>query len=267
MSWFFSKSGLQAETIVWRDAVIANGGGFEANSIAIADDTIRAFKQSSMWSKLVYYIPIIGDSISSFVVPLIDSLGAGNSTSTGFVGVGTDAGQNFGIEGNGVKYFTIPLKPSQLGTSSNGGIGVWILTLNEASNQVVAGCMTTGNFNRYLVQVANPSTFEGFCWGATTDYASTANNGSTGLYYGQSSATNSRELFKDGVSIATSTTTVARTGAGDNNIIFCGSNNSGSVVGNSSRVGLFMGTTGDLTPTEAAEMHTILAAQKTALGR
>src|SRR5690606_24072140 len=110
---------LDPETVVWRDRITAAGAAVSEDSITLADNLIKAITATSWGAKIVYLLPFLGEGIAAAMVPLRDSFGVGAATNTDLVDA--DFSEGAGIRGDGsTKRLTVPLKPSQLGSTNNG---------------------------------------------------------------------------------------------------------------------------------------------------
>lgn len=252
---------LDPETIVWRDAITAAGGTFESDSIDLADALIKAIKATSYGAKIKYLLPLLGGDLTAARMPLRDTLGAGMATSVGYVDA--DFSQSTGIQANGSsKYFDTKIKPSQVGSSGNGGIGYWERA--TANGDIFMGVRnSSGGFNIFELFFRKSAAFGGehqlFRWGDVANFAGSASGFSAGHYYGQRSAATLRELFRDGSSLFTNTTSDPAAGASTYNMFVCGAvNNDGSPLYGIGRCGVVYFTDGILTAAEVSQFHTLL---------
>lgn len=216
-----NKKGMIAtnEAKLWKQRVLSAGGEFESNSLDIANVFILKLKQKSYYSKIIYLLPMLGKGIGAARAPIIDVLGAGNSTNVNFVN--SDFSQSLGLQGNGSsKYLSVGIKPSQLGTSNNGGLGYWENNIGFGSNVEPMGCYASGS-NRFVLDLRN--SLQAFRWGVAGNGASFGSTASNAHYYGQRSSSSSREIFKNGASLATNTTGDTTSGASDTDIAIVGS--------------------------------------------
>lgn len=245
------------ETNTWRTAILAAGGTVSTHSRVIADRLIRAIQTSGFSSKIVYLLPLLGGDLTAGLMPLRDALGAGAATNTNFVNA--DFSEATGLQGNGTnKILDTNLKPSQLGTSDNGGLGYLENNISFAGSGVEPmGCYSADGVSaRYVLDLR--TNVKQFCWGAPA-FASLVTPATDGHYYGQCDSTTSRKLYLDGTSIATDTTASARTGANQRNIRLMGSDEgAGGIFYWAGRcAGAYM-TQGTLTDPEAAAFQMLL---------
>lgn len=248
------------ETRVWRQAVQNAGGGFQWNSVAIADAFVKRLRITSYYTKIKWLLPMLGTGIGAARVPLIDTLNIGAATSTAFVNA--DFNQSTGLQGNGTtKYLDTLILPSLLGAGGNGGIGYVAETVDQSgTTSIVCGMLTAGNAQRYALDLRNTTTNQFFFWGASANAANQAQNAVAAHYYGQRSSTTSRELFLNATSIGTNTTSDSAANIGDNTLILMGSNNSGTFAFNKGLCGAAYLTDGTLTPAEISDFNLLIRA-------
>jgi hypothetical protein len=182
-----TNTGFTQETITWRNLVLSSGGGFEWNSVAIANNFVRALKDKSYYRKIIYLLPMLGVGINAARVPLIDVLVAGPATNTAFVD--GDFSQNTGLQGNGTsKRLDSLIKASALG-GGNGGIGVFENLVQATNTAISAGSYSNDGNNTYQIGQGNTnSTSRSFFWGngnTATTFTTTAPNAGVGHWYGQ----------------------------------------------------------------------------------
>jgi hypothetical protein len=248
--------GLDAETITWRDRAIAAGGTFGANSINWADALIKAIKAGTFNSKIVALWPFLGGNLASARVPLRDALGVGISTNFNFVDA--DFNEASGLKGDGAsKVLDTLIKPSDLnGVTRNGGIGFWVTHLGAATFQEAAGLFSTASGGQ-IFSLHLRSTAEQFWWGDGSSPAVTASASSTADYYGQRSSATNRKLYKNGVQIATNTLAgINDAGWADGTMTLFDDHTDNGYCDH--RCGVAYFTDGTLTPTEIADLHTLL---------
>jgi len=260
-------SPLDPEVRVWRDGVIALGGGFEANSIAIAQNFFSHFLATGFDAKVKYILPLLGTGIAAARMPLRDTLGVGAAANTGFVD--GDFSQATGLKGNGTsKLFDLLIKPNQIGNSNdNGGLGYWENNIDfGGTGEVPLGVYrnsATGGV-RYDLDLRN--TISQFIWGNFGGGGGFATNASAAVnahYYGQSGSTTSQELFINGSSVATGSGIAAnRDNSGDANIrlMGCLTTNvpSDTFVYWKGRCAVAYMTDGSLTSGNISAFHTLL---------
>ncbi len=123
MSYFYAKSGYNAETLAWQAAVAAASGTLGASSLSIAGAFSDALAGKSYSSYIKYFAPMLGTNLNAMKVPLRDTYGYGNCTPFGFAG--GDFTESGGLQGDtSGKVLTVPCTPAQLCTSLGGGTPV-----------------------------------------------------------------------------------------------------------------------------------------------
>lgn len=111
---------LDAETIVWRNGIIAAGGTVADASIILADDLIKAIKAETFNSKIIYLLPLLGGDLAAAQIPLRDLLGRGMAVNSNLVDA--DFSESTGLQGNGSnKKLTLALKASDIGADYGQG--------------------------------------------------------------------------------------------------------------------------------------------------
>lgn len=193
------------EATTWKNRVIAAGGGFESNSLVLANNLARVLHSRSYYSKIKYLLPLLGKGIGAARVPLIDAFGVGSATNNNFVD--GDFSQSIGLTGNGTnKYFNLIITPSQIG--STGGIGFWNRS-TITSGDYRMGVTDVGQSLRYTIDLRSNNEICG--WGSSANGPSTGIQAISGHYYGRRNSPNNCALFRDGVQIAVNTNTDSST--------------------------------------------------------
>lgn len=211
------QSQLTQEVLTWQSRINTAGGGFEWNSIAIANQFIRAIKGKSYFTKIQYLLPMLGKGINAARIPLIDRLNVGGATNTNFVDA--DFNQSTGLQGNGSnKLLNSLITPGQLGTSNNGGLGWWENNISFAGNgSEVMGAYSNDASNRYSIDLRNFTAF--FPWGSPGNNAGNGGNPATnGHYYGNRSSATSRVFYKNASQTGTNSANDSASGASERNI-------------------------------------------------
>lgn len=249
------RANKSSEIITWQNRVIAAGGGFESNSLVIANNFLTVVHGKSYYSKLVYLLPMLGVGVGAARTPLIDKLNVGSATSTAFLDA--DFSQSTGLQGNGTtKNLNSLLTASQLGTSNNGGLGYWENNFT-ANGLGPLGSASTDSTNSYEIGLRN--TLRTFRWGNTSNGATESVIPVNGHYYGQRSSAVLRQLFLNGSSIASNTTNDSTSGAGNRNIFIVGTNwPSPEVPCDNSRCALAYLTDGSMSNAEIGDFHSVL---------
>jgi len=239
----------------WAAAVIAAGGGFEPNSMIIASNLAKLLQSKSYYTKIKYFLPMLGMGINAARVPLIDVLGVGAATNTAFVDA--DFTQATGLQGNGsTKWLDSLILPSQLGSSNSGGLG-YIERSFATGGIGPIGCSNNAGTNSFEIGLRD--TFRTFRWGDTSNGATQASVPVNGRYYGQRSSATNRILDLTGSQIASDTTNDATAGSSDRTIFVVGANwNAGTQSDNSLCGGAYM-TDGTLSVADILDLDSVLA--------
>lgn len=195
---------MAAETRTWKRAVENAGGGFQWNSVAIADAFIKRFKIASYRTKVKYLLPLLGTGINAARVPLIDAFAVGAAANTSFVNA--DFNQSLGLQGNGsTKSLDTLIAPGTLGSSLVGGLGYWENGISFAGSDAIAfGCYDASNNIRANIDLRSASSRA--TWGLNTNSAINNSAAANGHYYGQAASNASRALYINAASVATNTT-------------------------------------------------------------
>lgn len=247
--------GYTPETIAWKRAVEIAGGGFEYNSLFIANNFCKVLRTKSYYSKIKYLLPLLGKGIAATKIPLIDPTPFGAATSSTFLDA--DFNQTTGVQGNGTtKIYTLPFNNSQLGSSNNVGVGAWYLTISGTIRSVGSLSATSGG-RLYALDIGTAN--ERFWWGdgntaTASGVPATANN----HYYGQRSSATNRKLYKNAAQIATGSLNSDAVGITDVNASFMGVTGNGNEF-YGGRVAFCYYTDGTLTTDEISDFHAVLA--------
>lgn len=203
----------------WAAAVRAAGGGFAPNSLVIASNLARVLQAKSYYPKIKYLLPLLGVGINAALIPLIDILKVGAATNVSFTD--GDFSQTTGLQGDGSsKYLNSLIKPSQLGSTNNGGLGYWENNISFGANVQPMGCYNADSSNRFVLDLRNTS--QSLRWGNAGNAATQASTAVNGHYYGQRDSATSRALYLNGTSIGTSSANDATSGANEINIAIVG---------------------------------------------
>lgn len=247
------------ETKRWVDRVKSNGGGFQSNSVAIANSFIKILKTKSYYSKIVYLLPMLGTGVGAAITPLIDKNNYGMPTNISFVDA--DFTQKTGLQGNGSnKRLDMPFYPGNLGITKNAGLGVWALNVSlVAGTQYCMGCF--GGSTTFGLRFGNTGGDINcqFYWGVA-GFAGISEVRSNSHYYGNRSSSTSRIIYKNGVEAGSDTTTETAAGDLTTPISSYAVNTSASYLvywGGSQGIQYY--TDGTFTSDEALDFHNIIA--------
>jgi hypothetical protein len=227
----FSISEINGQTIAmnskvttWSNNIATRNAASRPNlkSTWIANNLANAIDAASYGSKIKYLLPFIGPDNIAALEPLIDTLAVGYADNVG--GAAFTFSEATGMQGDGAtKVMDTRITPSQLGTSNNGGIGYWENNIAfDGTTTNISAAFSTDNTNVFGLAVH--STFPAlFWWGLQANSATSGSSSATnGHFYGQRSSATSREVFKNGSSLATNTTSDATSGASDRTIAIIG---------------------------------------------
>lgn len=191
------------EAALWRDRILSAGGGFESNSMNIANNFVKLLQHKSYYKKIKYLLPLLGQGINAARIPLIDAFNVGAAVNTSFAN--SDFNQSSGLQGDGSsKSLNLLVLPSQLGNFV-GGLGYWENNINFSGNDSVPMGMYCA-VTTTRVQIDMRSASSRFEWGTNTNAAINSSAPTNGNYYAQSTASNSRTLYYNAASTATNTT-------------------------------------------------------------
>ncbi len=243
----------------WVGYVNSAGGGFAADSLDIARELMCQINLSGFAHKIQWLLPLLGTGIGAARAPLIDRLGDGLAVNNNFVN--GDFSQSTGLQGNGTnKTFDTGIKFTDLGTSSESGIGWWENNINLAGNVHPMGNYALGLLGQYRYVLDLRSFTRSYVYGATaTNACGQAVSAVNGHYYGQRNSGSIRKIFLGGSQISTNTFVGAENGVGSQTIVVCGnSNQSGAYEPWPGRCAVAYMTDGTLTDGEVATLHQIL---------
>ncbi len=202
----------------WVSRVDALSGTYTANSKTYCLALANALVGASYYSKIIWLLPLLGNNILAARVPLIDVLNSGACNNLGFVN--GDFSETTGLQGGaaGNKIFILTnITAASLGASNNGGIGFWENNIGAVgAGTEPMGAYNNAQTNRFVLDLRTTRKF--FCWGNAGNLAGPLTASTNGHYYGQRASATSRELFFNGSSIGTNTTSDAAAGAGDKEI-------------------------------------------------
>jgi hypothetical protein len=250
-----APSALDPDVMLWYGRILQAGGTITGASLTIANDLVLALKAASLWDKITYLLPLLGD-FAAILVPLRDRNNEGNATNTAFVA--GDFSEATGLQGNGSsKYLIFPFSPNDLGTSQVGGLFWWELGFTGSGNVEPIGCYNNAANRRFVLDLR--STLEAFRWGtAGTDAAITAVAATSKFYHGERRSSTDRELYRNGASIATDAGADSTTGIADNNIIAWGNDLGASIAPWPGRGGCAGCTNGTMSDADALALYEIL---------
>jgi hypothetical protein len=244
---------LGTELTTWISRVDALGGTYTVRSKAIAARVLRALRAESYSSKVRYLMALLGDNLAAARVPLRDTSGVGAATSVNMVDA--DFSEASGLTGNGTnKALTLPLRPSDIGTGNNGGLGFWVGATGAPSGYQIGIFSSDTGGQVFALQLHSAG--ETFWWGDGNSPATRGTAASAGHYYGQRSSASARALYRNGTSIATDAGTVNDGGSNDQLIQLF--NRTGDTAYSAYRCACAYLTDGTMTAPEIASFHALL---------
>lgn len=226
------------------------------------DNLVKGLKSDNIWTKMKAIYPFVGGTASTHKWNLKDPRDLDAAFRLVFNGGWTHS--STGATPNGTNGYA-DTKLNQLAnlTASNNHISFYSRTDVVTSTPVEAGCTNgaTFSFSQLSTKLTGNAVYEN---GSQT--MSVANANSQGLYIGTSTSSTSAKLYKNGTSIASSTTAQTRTMFNLN--VFVGSSNlNGTAFYFSSKQSAFTSIGDGLTDTEASNLYTRVQAYQTALSR
>ena len=256
LAGFGSGSG-DPEFSTWVARVTAAGGTFAGDSKTIAQALLAQLHTRSYNHKVVYLLPLLGSNLAAARVPLRDSLHVGIAGNTGFVD--GDFSQAAGLQGNGSsKRLDSLIRPDQLGSGNNGGLGWWETNFTGAGNNEAMAGNDGSPDNRFSLTLGASS--KTFVWGLVSSggLVTVSNSDTNGDYYGQRSAINAREIWRNGTQLATSSSINSAGPANSETIDLGSANYNGTHYPWPGRCACAYLTDGTLTSGEIADLHTLL---------
>lgn len=241
-----------AWTVAWEAGIVAAGSSVTTTEKNWADDLAVNIRAASYASKIKAFWPFIGVTAKAHMMPLIDTATKGIASNNGFVDADCT---NNGIANptEAAKFISSLYDPSILGASGVGGMGWYERAIGFGTGTEPIGCYLSGD--RWVLDLR--SSLKAWRWSTVSTAAvSVASTAANKFYYGQSSATNSHELFEDGTSIGTSTT--ANSGAANNVAIYLMASNEGPATYWKGRGGCALMTNGQFTGAEVSALKTLL---------
>ncbi len=236
------------ETIAWRRTVLTAGGGILWNSLGVANLFISVVRNKSYYQRgsIKYLLPFLGANLTAARVPLIDILGVGIATNNGLTE--SNYSQSTGAQGNGSVYLDTLIKPSQLGISSNGGIGLGVRTVG--TGVWVMASRTASQ----IYGLALYSQELGY-WGDSSGQYQSGVTPTAKHYYWQRSSATLRQLYGNGIFIGSSTSAASVTEIATSNICVLGD---GPTSKSDYQLSFAYMTDGTLTAGEIADFHTVI---------
>ncbi len=242
----------------WEKNITAATGYLDTGSRAIGLDVMRTLQMKSYKNKIRYLLPVLGTGLNESCTPIINRVNGLRPLVHNFTN--SDITATGGLQGDGTtKFLDSQVKASELGTSSNGGVG--FIEMNWTTNDG-RGAVGTSNNSASSFFGVSPGYVGGgapyMAWGDPANSAQGANQGNVHVYAQRSSAT-SRELYVSGVLVATSTVNDGAAGISDQSLRIMGDYFQG--IGHRpwpGKCGAAYMTDGTMTTSEIADWHNVL---------
>jgi len=265
-------SGVHPEAAAWRSAVIANGGGTpSATTMRAVSQLCSDIDKAGIRDRFFRLGIYAGPSLNAALVPLYRGQSRtgttyGNTTDTNngpFVSADyVETGASGGLKGNGTsKYLDTGLPMNYPATNGDRHLSVY-KNLAATSTDYSIGVVDSGSPLTLYQLVRTGGNFGYFSGGNTLSIAIAD---AAGLWVG--TGTVNRELYKNGVSVASNTNGSDTVNAATRPFFIFAQNNSGSPSGQSDeRQGAYsIGLS--LDAAQVADYYTAMQAFQTALGR
>jgi hypothetical protein len=188
----------------WRTRIAAEGGTANATTLSALDTFARSIETAGLRSKIWRLNVFCGSNLDAALTPFYNSPTTG-AAAEGFTidqnngpFVTADWSESGGLVNDGTKYLNTGLTPGEIGVNDG------MMAFDCVDSSVTLGGFldtwdATGRAS--LFAFSGPSV--GFRWHGTQSASSATST--NGFFVGIRNATNYRELFKDGSSIATNT--------------------------------------------------------------
>ncbi len=220
----------ESEVQTWVSGATDAGGTFTNNSVILANEAVVGLKEIGGFTRFKYLLPMVGGNLVTGIYPLIDTLGVGPPTNSGFGN--SSFSENTGLQGDGVHILDSNIFPSQLGSNDNGGIG-WYennITGGISTNSTPTGYVHNpgGGTQEYSIFMSSSS--YGFGWGKNGEI-SISGAPTNGSYYGQRASAVTRSFSVNGIPLAYSSVDDLATDTSFTGIRFMGLETSNVVPG------------------------------------
>jgi len=134
--------GLDPDTILWRDAVMANSGTVSTSSISSFDNFFKGLKADALWPKIVDMGAFVGvDNLNAAMVKLKTAPSTPRIlVNNNFVGPDyTATGASAGLLGNGINKHLNSNVPTNTLAAGNRHFGVYITDYGSVSTETIIG--------------------------------------------------------------------------------------------------------------------------------
>lgn len=265
LSTAFVGGSVNPKAATWYQNAVVAGGNPTSLHLRLANALAKQIDAFSGATDLQYFLPLIGDDIITALTPLYDRGNWGRPTNTNFVD--GDVSNSTGLQGNGTnKRLTLTgVKANQLGSGTNGSLFWWETAAPPPATNVIMGAYpTTGNNGFILYTSSGEARFR---WGNSANSVESGEQVASAFYLGQRSSATLRQIYINGVLEDTDTTSDSAPNANERDLTLFGAENSSSNFFWGGRAGLAGFANGTLTPTEIANLYTILNSFMVATGR
>lgn len=250
----------------WLAAVATAGGTLTGDSESLIYALSNAIANWSGYTKILYFLPLLGGNFAASITPLIDAAAVGRPTNIGFSNA--EYSEATGLTGNGVnKRLDLNIYPGAF-MGLYGGMGLLYglrtfagqgtpnipFTSYHSSGNISFGMVLYPTLEEFISSGSSPQ---------STPLRAIYTNSSTQSasdYYGQDSdGGRTLSWYRNGVALASNTLTdTVVYNYPELKLGLLGCANGGAGWWSADRIGCAMVTNGKLTPTEVAELHTIL---------
>lgn len=249
---------LDAATVAWIAAVVTNGGSVSSSRQSLVNTLIVGLKNDGLFSKLDRLWLFAGENTASALTDIIADQLATAVNSPSFVA-------DDGYTGNGsTSYVDSNFSPSTAGgnfAQNSGCLFGWSNTSGTTTQPFIGG---SGGFSDGLSRIYTRFS-DGFARYAVNSISSSggvsnATDGATGLYVSNRTGATAQEMFKNGSSIGSDSTSSAAILSGTFLLDKEGSSSLGTQQGS------MMGCGAGLTSTDQNNLYTRLRTYATAVG-
>lgn len=264
------------EAAAWKSAVVANGGSVSASTYKAVETFCKAIDTAGIRSRFYRLNLFAGTGLNACLVPLYrgPSLGGtqyGNTTDTNvgpFVsGDYAETGASGGLKGDGTTKFLQTGFPGNALATGNRHLSAYDSLRDTTAYRSFMGTQddSTGTYY-FSLGNSSPGTSVFASFGAQ---ATSAGQTTGGHWIGTDPASNSLVLYKNGSSVASSSSPVRQTPSSQGILVFA-TNQSPSAVAAGGRYAGRLGAYSiglGMTAAQAAAYYTAMQAFQTAMGR
>jgi hypothetical protein len=260
-----------SDTLDYFNRAEAEGGTFDRTSInatyteeyvkAAIDDFVRGLKEDGIWDKLTEVYLLCGVSYAGILAKLKYTTTPKLTNSSFVTGDYLSVGSGLGLKGNGS---TKKLDTGKLASDYDPYNTHLMAALTEAPTNGVNACHIGASVSAGLLLLgrANSGAHDSTDFASSLNRATVAVAARNGIYVGNSSAQNSRILYRNGSSIATSSSSITTSLATVNNVTLFAATE--QLFSNARQA---LNSIGDsFTPTEVSNYITRINTLTTALG-